>query len=164
MVETGGHGWVNDPNGRDFAFFDALYSSLLTRFCVDTGHVFSFGSSMGAGFNNVLGCYRGDRLRAIGSLMGAGPGDGCTASTSALIYHNQDDPTVPYASGVASRDYWVNVNGCNSATRVDSPSTCSEYYQCNPGRSVEWCSQPAGGHTSHTWAVDTVWRFFQRHF
>lgn len=160
QVPSGGTGWISDPNGRDIAFFDALYNSLLQRFCVDTRHVFSFGFSMGANFTNALGCHRGNRLAAIAAAAGWGPSGGCTASTSAWIYHNTGDTTVSYSSGVASRDYWRSANACNSVTVPSSPPTCVEYRTCAPGRSVGWCSQ-TGGHTPHSWTGQAMWRFFQ---
>jgi polyhydroxybutyrate depolymerase len=157
----GASGWVNDAEGRDIAFFDALYAELGTRYCVDQSHVFSFGRSMGAGFANALACHRGSLLRATASMSGWGPTGGCGVATSAWIAHQRDDATIAYAEGVASRDHWLAANGCSAtSTRPGWQPSCVEYYVCAPGRTVGWCSQATGGHTPPTWAREAIWRFF----
>lgn len=154
-------GWVNDAGGRDIAFFDALYAELGARYCVDQSHVFSFGRSMGAGFANALACYRGGLLRGTASMSGWGPASGCGAATSAWISHEQDDATISYSQGVASRDHWIAANSCSATlTRPGWQPSCVEYYSCAPGRAVGWCSQATGGHTPPSWAPEAIWRFF----
>jgi poly(3-hydroxybutyrate) depolymerase len=57
----------------DFAFFDALVSSLRGSLCVDGNRLFAAGHSYGAYFSNTLGCARGKVLRAIAPVAGGGP-------------------------------------------------------------------------------------------
>jgi poly(3-hydroxybutyrate) depolymerase len=54
----------------DLAFFDDLYAELEANLCFDTRKVFAVGHSNGAGRAHVLGCKRGNILRAIGPVAG----------------------------------------------------------------------------------------------
>lgn len=57
--------WFFEENGVDVAFFDALVGYLEQTYCVDTDRIFALGVSSGAIMSNMLGCFRGDVLRAI---------------------------------------------------------------------------------------------------
>ncbi len=70
---TGECGGIPQWEPTDLAFFDALYDAITSEYCVDEGRVFATGLSAGAYMTNLVGCERGDVLRAIVPVAGAGP-------------------------------------------------------------------------------------------
>src|SRR5512141_947662 len=57
--------WVFDRTGIDVAYFDALVTFLTQNYCIDNSRIFALGASSGAIMSNMLGCFRGNILRAI---------------------------------------------------------------------------------------------------
>lgn len=156
----GGSGWELDVNGRDVALFDAIFADLSSRYCIDQDRVTAFGRSFGAFFTNTLACARGDRLAAVAAMMGGGPNDQCTAAVHAWLHHSADDPTVSIDDGRESRDHYLALNGCGSATHPIDPAPCVEYDDCSSGRRVVWCENATGGHTVAPYANQAVRDFF----
>jgi polyhydroxybutyrate depolymerase len=133
--------------------------------CVDANRVFATGHSSGAGMTNDLGCQRGDVLRAIAPVAGAGPyvfgRATCTGQVAVWITHADNDESVDFSSGEASRDHWIQANGCNPEdfTTV-TPPECVAYNGCDPGYPVHWCVH----HDNHNWpdfATQAMWDFFR---
>jgi poly(3-hydroxybutyrate) depolymerase len=168
--------WDYGPNGIDVAFFDALLSLVASSYCIDRNRVFSTGLSAGAYFTNLLGCCRGDVLRAIAPVAGGLPPlDTCAGHVGAWVAHAANDGLVDFTTGgVATRDFWASRNGCSTtlAPVVTSPSECVEYQGCLPDLPVVWCVHTEG----HAWpsmancydggvcfdAGPAVWAFFAR--
>ena len=151
----------------DVRFFDALLEELSDGLCVDEARVFAAGHSSGGYFTNLLGCERGDRLRAIAPVAGGGPfGDGgapdCAGPVSAWIAHAEDDETVLFQNGENSRDYWVESDDCDADSFDDvSPAPCVAYEGCSRGLAVNWCEYD-GGHDWPSFAARGIWGFFQQ--
>jgi hypothetical protein len=60
---------------------------------------------------------------------------------------------VEYASGVATRDFWLGKNGCSTTVEpvATSPTGCVEYQGCQPDLPVAFCV-----HTQqHNWPTAT---------
>lgn len=149
----------------DIEFFDAMLEVLSAGLCVDETRVFATGHSSGGYFTNVLGCQRGDVLRAIAPVAAGGPIiDGleptCRGPLPAWIAHGEDDETVPFSNGQGSLDYWLSRDGCDaeSAASVE-PEPCVAY-DCSDGLAVHWCPH-AGGHDWPDFAAAGVWGFFE---
>jgi len=149
---------------RDIPYFDELLAYLKTVLCVDANRVFATGHSSGGGMTNDLGCQRGDVLRAIAPVAGAGPyvfgGASCAGQVAAWITHADNDESVDFSSGKASRDHWIEANGCNpeDSTTVTAPE-CVAYNGCDSGYPVHWCVH----HDNHNWpdfATQAMWDFF----
>ncbi len=171
-----GAGWDLASDGIDVALFDALVTHISSNYCVDPNRIFSTGHSFGAMFTNALGCYRGDPLRAIAPVAGGPPGYGrqvtCTGQVAAWIAHGQNDPTVQFSQGVASRDFWIGRNGCSTTETVtwDPQPACVAYQGCQADLPVIWCVHDEG----HNWpntrygcdggvcfdAGPAIWSFF----
>lgn len=151
----------------DVRFFDALLDELTGGLCVDEARVFAAGHSSGGYFTNLLGCERGDRLRAIAPVAGGGPfGDGgapdCAGPVSAWIAHAEDDETVLFQNGENSRDFWIDSDDCDADSFDDvSPSPCVAYEGCGAGLAVNWCEYD-GGHDWPSFATRGIWSFFQQ--
>jgi polyhydroxybutyrate depolymerase len=159
--EAGGVAWNVDPSGVDLPYFDAVLAEVESRHCVATARVFAAGKSNGGFFVNALACYRPGAIRAIASVAGGGPQNGCSSSPqpkAAMIVHGTRDPTVSLSSGRYSRDFWLLVNGYSGLPPVPvDPVPCVTY----PGtvNPVEWC-QHDGGHDWPAWVGPAVRRYF----
>ena len=130
---------------------------------MDEARVFATGHSSGGFFTNALGCQRGDVLRAIAPVSGGGPftfgGDGCTGEVAVWLAHAENDETVPFDSGVDSRDRWLAANGCSETTEPVEPSPCVEYTGCSAGLPVRWCVYQ-DGHDWPAFGPEGIWGFF----
>jgi polyhydroxybutyrate depolymerase len=146
-------GWDLATGSADFQFFETLLAYLTSSYCIDANRIFSTGHSMGAMMTNTLGCSYGDVLRAIAPASGTPPGGGratCTGKVGALVAHGENDPTVNFSSGEASRDFWIKQNGCTTETKTWAPEpACVEYQGCQPDLPVVWCVHDEG----HAWPV-----------
>jgi len=174
---AGNTDWDLTATGIDVALFDALASYLAGSYCIDRNRIFSTGLSAGAYFTNVLGCYRGDVLRAIAPVAGGPPSAAtCAGHVGAWVAHASNDDLVDFTTGgIATRDFWISRNGCSTtlAPVAVDPSDCVEYQGCLPDLPVVWCVHTEG----HNWptsmancrdggvcfdAGPAVWAFFAR--
>jgi poly(3-hydroxybutyrate) depolymerase len=165
--EPEAYGWRN-TDGEDIAFTAAMIEWFNSNFCIDAARIFATGMSFGGVMSNQVGCSLGDVVRAIGPIAGAGPGfggmgnPGCVGQVAALLVHGSTDTTVTIDMGEASRDHWLEANGCSaSTTPVEPTEYCLEYADCAAGYPVVWCEHE-GGHTIPDFAAQAVWDFFQR--
>jgi len=169
----GTFGWWNPGDApdalRDFGLFDALVTQLGERYCVDTGHVYAVGHSLGGSFVNALGCHRAGVLRGIASL-GAGPGGGaCEGMVAAMVLHNPDDELVAFSFGLAARDQYRTQNGLSGLPTPTQPRSlnCRRYGAAERPNPVLWCPHTQdysfGRLYPHGWPNGTgqaVMRFF----
>jgi poly(3-hydroxybutyrate) depolymerase len=173
---AGATDWDYTAAGRDVELFDTLVDYLTSTYCVDRNRIFSTGVSAGAYFTNLLGCCRGDVLRAIAPVAG-GPVSAatCAGHVGTWVAHASNDDLVDFTTGgIATRDFWIARNGCSTtlAPVAVSPSDCVEYQGCQPDLPVVWCVHTEG----HSWpsmancldggvcfdAGPAVWAFFAR--
>lgn len=170
---------LGDPtawdNEADVPFFDALLASLEATACVDEARVFATGHSSGGFFTNTLGCQRGDVLRAIAPVSGGGPfgiggnrmggngngmaSNGCRGEVAVWLAHAENDETVSFDLGVASRDRWLEANGCSQTSAAVEPAPCVEYTGCSSGLPVRWCVYD-DGHNWPDFGPEGIWGFF----
>ncbi|HMA97764.1 MAG TPA: Ricin and poly(3-hydroxybutyrate) depolymerase fusion [Polyangiaceae bacterium] len=157
-------GWTLTQDGVDIQFFDALLVDISEKYCVDRARVFSTGHSFGAMMTNALGCFRGDVLRGVAPVAGMPPFGRATCSSpvAAWISHGENDATVDFTDGgIASRDFWIKLNGCSLETEpaaVD-PSPCVAYEGCSEGHPVHWCVHQSN-HNWPSFAAAGIWAFF----
>jgi polyhydroxybutyrate depolymerase len=173
LGEDGDTRW--DTSGdTDLVFFDDLLAQLKTELCIDEDRVFASGHSMGGLFSNHLGCHRGDVLRGIAPVSGAGPAfggmfdPGCVGQVAAMVIHGTNDSTVDISSGEGSRDFWIERNGCSpdSTSPLSAEGfDCVEYGGCDSGYPVVWCTytDPEEGHNyPRETGPPTILNFFSR--
>jgi polyhydroxybutyrate depolymerase len=144
----------DSPTGVDFAFFDALVTSLSSNYCIDSKRIFATGFGAGGTFTNVLGCYRANVLRAIAPVTSEEPSTGgpaqCEGHVAVWMAQGENDP---YSSltmnGIPARDFWLQENACSSTTVIDeaTPNACVDYEGCLSGYPVDWCVHDEG----HNW-------------
>jgi len=144
-------GWDLATGSADFQLFKDLVATTTSNYCIDSNRIFSTGHSMGAMMTNALGCSYGDILRAIAPASGTPPGGGratCTGKVAALVAHGENDPTVAFSQGEASRDFWRGQNGCGTETKTwAAEPACVEYQGCQTDLPVVWCVHDEG----HSW-------------
>jgi poly(3-hydroxybutyrate) depolymerase len=162
---NGSIAWVFDQNGIDIAYFDALLAYLTQNYCIDTSRVFALGASSGAIFSNMLGCFRGNVLRAIAPSSGMDWSQGgCKGDVAVMIICGAQDTYNPCNDAkngaVSETNVWLTENGCTMQT-APSPisSICSAYQGCKSADPVLLCTQP-GGHGWPTSSGDFWWQFF----
>jgi polyhydroxybutyrate depolymerase len=145
---------------RDSLLFDALLAKLEANFCVDQDRVFALGHAAGALFVNGLGCFRGDKLRAIAPLSSAPPPGGCIGKPAAWIAQGIQDPML--GLGRANRDFWVAQNVCNARLSTPvAPTPCVEYAGCDATAPVRYCEYD-GDASLPSFAAQGVFDFFQQ--
>lgn len=146
----------------DLAFFDAMVSEISASHCVDAKRIFAAGHSFGAYMSNLVGCERGDVVRAIapvsGGLVAAGA---CKGPVAAWLAHGDADPTVAQSEGIAARDHWVSANKCAATSKPTTPSPCVAYDGCAADHPVTWCSFPGGHYPLPAFTKQAIWDFFK---
>jgi polyhydroxybutyrate depolymerase len=143
-------GWNLSAGSADFQLFLALVDSISSSYCIDANRLFATGHSSGAVMANDLGCYYGDKLRAIAPASGTPPSlagrTGCTGKVAAMIMHGENDST--FSQGEATRDFWIKQDGCDAQTATWAPEpACIEYRGCQPDLPVLWCVHDG----AHAW-------------
>lgn len=157
----------------DVEFATALIETLAASLPIDRSRVFATGYSSGGFFVNLLGCRRGDLLRAIASNAGGAPYPQarewpnryakCPGQrpVAVLAMHGGSDDNVSLATGFFSAQYWAYVNGCadNGFDPTGYPE-CKSYRRCPAGADVVWCEIPELSHWVWDDAAEASWAFF----
>jgi polyhydroxybutyrate depolymerase len=156
--------WFFEQNGVDVAFFDALVTYLEQNYCIDTDRIFALGVSSGAIMANMLGCFRGNVLRAIAPASGMTWSTTCTGDVAVMVFCGAQDtfnPCDDAKNGALSEtNFWAPNNGCGTETTPSSVATiCNDFQNCNAKDPVLICKHP-GGHMWPTGGGDMMWSFF----
>ena len=151
------------PGQSDIPYVRAMLEWARLSYCIDNERVFSVGMSNGGMMSNIVGCELGDEFRAIAAMSGGGPRGyamtPCTGQIAAWISHGNQDSNVPFSYGLASRDYWLDSNGCDTATTAAQIGPCVEYEGCQDGYPVQFCEFD-GGHMIPSYSGEAAWAFF----
>ena len=78
-------------NTTDMVFIDALLTSLQDEYCLDPARVFAAGFSAGGGGTHAIGCYLGDRFRAIAPIAGTGTFTECEGRVAVMQIQGTND-------------------------------------------------------------------------
>lgn len=155
--QGGATGWALD----DVKFFDTMVAEVSESHCVDAKRIFAAGHSFGAYMSNLVGCERGDVVRAIAPVSGGVVPGTCKGPVAAWISHGDKDNTVDQREGVAARDRWTKLNGCATTTKPTGPDTCIAYDGCSAGHPVTWCSFSGGHFPLPAYTRQAIWDFFK---
>ena len=173
--ETSPRGW-SDPGDpadklRDYALFDKLLEEFSNNYCIDLDQVYVVAHSLGAWFTNSLGCFRGNVIRAIGTVGGGTTLGNCTGPVAAIVMHNPKDRLVPFSHGETARNQLISQNQCSQNTVPVEPRNynCVAYQNCNENAPLIWCPHNDdtaynGSYYPHTWpdnAGSEIWKFFE---
>jgi polyhydroxybutyrate depolymerase len=153
--------WDLAGGSDDFRFVDALIEEVSATLCVDRARIFTTGFSNGGRMATLVGCHRGDVVRAVAPVAPGGgaaplPANGCAGDVA--VWETLGDADAAHAEpGIAIRDHFIAANGCTpSATKPDG---CVAYAGCKEGLGVTFCRHP-GGHVWPAFASAAVWKFF----
>jgi polyhydroxybutyrate depolymerase len=165
-------GWDPTPTSNDVQFIEALLASIQADYCIATNRIFITGFSAGAWTTMNLACSHWNVFRAFAPVAGWGPGDMTTghgatpycddadAAVPILITQGTtDDIVVPDVCGEASRDFWIERDGCTTSTSPTSTSGCVAYQGCRSGLAVVYCTH-GGSHMVPGNAGAYIWEFF----
>ena len=147
-------------NEANYSFIETLMADLMGRYCIDPSRVFIAGFSMGGMFTNSIACDHNDWFRGFAPIEGGGPGScgNASAQPAIIIHHGTTDEILGIESGEATRDFWVDHNGC-SQTSSSSYTGCETYDGCTAGSPVVYCVGDWGHWVTDT-AADNIWSFF----
>ena len=123
--------WQAEKDSEDHAFVDMLLADVDKTHCVDRDRVFATGFSNGARMTAMLGCYRGDRLRAIAPVAPGGndktlPLEGCSGEVALWAGLGTEDAEHE-AGAVRVRDHYRAANGCGAQRALVKPDGCEAY-------------------------------------
>jgi polyhydroxybutyrate depolymerase len=150
--------WVGNEN--NYSFLREIMTSVGERYCIDQSRIFLAGFSMGGFFTNQIACDHSEWFRGFAPVAGGGPQACADAGTQSaiMVQHGTADPIVDISSGVESRDFWLNQNGCSQSSS-SSLNNCQFYDGCAEGKPVAWCT----GNYDHyipNEAASNIWSFF----
>ncbi len=162
--QDGDTGWDLAADGADVTLFDTLLAQISSGYCIDQNRIFSTGHSFGGMMTNALGCYRGGVLRAVAPVAGFPPfgNPTCEGEVAAFVVHGENDSVVDYTTGgLATRDRYLEANGCAETSQAVEPSPCVAHDGCTEGLPVHFCVHQ----DDHNWpdfAANGIWGFFSR--
>lgn len=155
-----------EPSSADSAdvhFMDDLVRRAAQNYCVDLDRVFFTGFSLGARFTSLLGCWRGDKIRAIAPVAPGGttatlPLDACVGEVG--IWEGLGTRDTDHTEGATLvRDHYAAANGCATTRTVTTPEGCEAYDGCRAETPSVWCTYDL----AHEWppiGAEGVWNFF----
>ncbi len=150
-AESGEPRWDTAMDSDDYAFFDAIVETAEQELCIDRDRLFVTGFSLGARFTSMLGCYRGDVIRAIAPgapgmnatslpLVAETEAGHCRGEVGAWVFWGTDDTDHKEGAELV-RDYYSQINDCDSTrTPLASPAGCEAYDNCPAATPVTWCT------------------------
>jgi poly(3-hydroxybutyrate) depolymerase len=139
----------------------ALVTYLTQNYCIDMDRIFAVGVSAGGIMSNMLGCFRGDVLRAIAPASAMMWQNTCRGDVAVMVICGAQDTFNPCNTDAQGEvDFWRARNGCGTQSAT-SPiaSICNAYQGCAAADPVLLCTH-SGGHMWPTSNGDFVWQFF----
>jgi polyhydroxybutyrate depolymerase len=153
--------WDLSPTSADFTYVDALLQTVTANYCIDENRIFTTGFSNGGRMAALVGCRRGDAIRAIAPVAPGGgnepiPPNSCVGNVAVWeALGDADEAHTP--SGLAVRDFFVSANGCKATPT--KPDGCVAYEGCGEGMGLTFCRHD-GGHVWPALASAEIWKFF----
>jgi len=156
---------TESPTSPEIDFFDAVLAATKQGYCVDESRVYVAGFSSGSWLSNLLGCARGDVIRAQGNAAGGPPPlPECTGPIAAIMAHDVGDGSNTIDLGRQTRDRLRELNGCTEQTLPWDPEfpDCVAYQGCMPDSPLVWCETNNGmGHSENVpISTDGFWKFW----
>jgi poly(3-hydroxybutyrate) depolymerase len=146
---------------RDMQLVGGLLAKLGADYCIDLDRVFAIGDGIGAMLVNLVGCVRGDQLRAIAPLSSVPPPPGpCVGRPAVLLMQQRNTDPMTFGNGLGNRDAWAGKNACDNPTSMQAaPNPCVAYTGCAAGFPVSYCEYD--GSALPTFAAREAWDFFE---
>lgn len=157
--------WQTEAGSEDYALFDALVTEAETTHCIDKDRLFVAGFSLGARFTSMLGCYRGNVIRAIapgapGMNAQSLPLEKGPCLGEVAVWETWGEADLDHKEGAELvSEYYRKANGCTATKLPVKPNGCTAYQGCRPEVPTQWCTH-AGGHMWPAYAPAAVMSFF----
>jgi polyhydroxybutyrate depolymerase len=180
--KDGDPGWPADEItlADEVTFISDLIDEVSAQYNVDPLRIYVTGVSNGGCMSYSLACELGDRIAAIGPVVGALILDDCKPEhlMPVIHIHGADDPMFKGIRGTTGRPTdvqatlaeWAARNGCSGETEVvyqQGKATCTAYTNCDENATVELCVVEGLGHEwpsgSDIDASRAIWEFFAAH-
>ncbi len=161
------NGWQMEPGtkNRDLRFVRAMLAEIGRDYCIDLDRVYATGFSNGAFFSSLLGCEMSETFAAVAPVSGGSLRSPCKPKrpVPVMIHHGSEDTLITVDRARASRDQWLDANGCGAAAGASAPEApaCMRYEPCRAASSVVYCEE----RFAHRWpsqATQRIWRFLAR--
>ena len=158
-------GWqtaAGDQGDRDLKFFDAMLSSLATKFKVDPKRIYSTGHSNGGHFTYLLWAERGDKFAAFAPSAAAAKQAKDGLKPKPVIHiAGQNDPLVKFEWQKLTMDVVRKNNQCGEGTSWEGMTGCT-LYPSKVGAPVVTFIHPG----THAYAPESpalIVKFFKQH-
>jgi polyhydroxybutyrate depolymerase len=144
---------------RDMQLVGGLLAKLGADYCIDLDRVFAIGDGMGSLFVNLVGCQRGDQVRAIAALSSVPPPPGqCVGNPAVLLMQQRNTDPMTFGAGLGNRDFWAARNACDVPMQV-APTQCVDISGCRASSPVRYCEYD--GTALPKFAASGAWSFFE---
>lgn len=163
----GDNRWDPTAGSDDLAFIDAIIAETSASHCIDRDRVFAVGFSNGARMTSMLGCYRGDVIRAVAPVAPGGNKTTLPLASGACVgevavWEGLGTADADHEKGATLvRDYYRTANGCAATRSPATPAGCETYDGCRAEVPTTWCTYPAG-HAWPSFGAGAVWSFFSK--
>ena len=161
----GSNRWDPIKDSDDYTFFDAIIKDTEESYCIDRDREFATGFSLGARMTSMLGCYRGDRLRAIAPVAPGGDSKTlplaqgqCVGEVAVWEALGMKD-TEHEEGALIVREHYRTANGCSTTKKATTPAGCEAFEGCRAGVPTVFCTY-AEGHVWPDFGTMGVWNFF----
>jgi len=158
--------WDRSNNGRDFQFFDKLFTLVTDEFCIDLKKVFTIGVSNGGTFANHIASVRSSNIKGVVAVAVPAMGGSWRRVTmpSMLIQDNRDNfSSAQLTIRKMAQDAECNMQSVNLTAKT--PASCFLLPSCKPDTPVAFCPwQIKSDSNPHDWprfdgADAQIWRF-----
>lgn len=106
------------PEGESLAFVDAMVDEVQESLCVDRSKIYVVGHSMGSFFTHKVACVRGNYIRGLATVGGAGYSTDCSGPATSIVMHNPNDALASFASGQNAYAQRAIVNQVSGEAKV----------------------------------------------
>lgn len=161
--------WNISERAPDLSFVEELITEAESKLCIDLGHVYATGFSLGGMMSMLLACRGPDRYAAIAPVAGVIHVDGCAdrdTPVPLLAFQGTDDQDIRLDGSYSEAASWLGgppgpsradlvagwaaTNGCGEPADVTTVSEHVEeqVYECPVGGEVGFYVVQGG---SHSW-------------
>jgi poly(3-hydroxybutyrate) depolymerase len=149
--------WATGNDSPDIDLVKALIERATQDHCIDMSRIYAVGAGWGGWMATQTACALGSTIAGFASVAGGGPiGDSCAGPVAGMVVHGMDS-VEPIATGIATRDRYKTIDGCDETLAASTVAGCQQYSGC--ARPLLWC-QHDGIDTIRQFVNDRLPKFF----
>jgi hypothetical protein len=150
--------WASGNDSPDIDLVKALIERAKQDHCIDVSRIYAVGIGWGGWMATQTACALGSTIAGFASVAGGGPtGDSCAGPVAGMVVHGMDS-VEPIATGIATRDRYQTINGCDETLAASAVAGCQQYSGC--ARPLLWCQHDDIG-TIRQFVKDGLPKFFE---